>query len=445
MQETQEITAESGKSPEWQAVEAEMKRVLEGTSFRSSPRCREFLKFVVTCALEGRHELLKERTIGVELFRRDPAYVTEADSIVRVRASEVRRRLLQHYATDTEEHPCRIQLPSGSYVPQFHMIEPPPPPSAEVLTAPPEPAHAKLIFSSKVRSLSKPVWIALIVGLLAVLLVQFVKPSFSSVRGYADTTEDHNEKQLEEFWMPAIRDSRPVLLCIGSPTTYTLAGRHREFLNRNAASQLTEQGKTLGTKTVEAKDASIPLNDVLAVHSEYVGAGDANLAVLLSAFFSRYGKATQFALSESTSYGQISDAPTVLVGAFTNQWTLTSVAKLPFSFVEQNHMRMVQENDNQRRQWGSPQLRADGKTDQDFAIVTRLSNSDTGKFLVTAAGISGFGSRAAGYFLTRPDLLARALDGAPREWPQKNIQFVLMTKIVDNAPTAPTVVARRVW
>jgi hypothetical protein len=72
-------------------------------------------------------------------------------------------------------------------------------------------------------------------------------------------------------------------------------------------------------------------------------------------------------------------------------------------------------------------------------------DSETGKFLITAAAISGFGSRAAGYFLTRPDLLAKAIDRAPVGWEKKNAQFILRTQIIDGAPTAPEVIAERIW
>lgn len=107
--------------------------------------------------------------------------------------------------------------------------------------------------------------------------------------------------------------------------------------------------------------------------------------------------------------------------------------------------RLIEERDGQHRQWTPPHLGANGKTGEDFALVSRLVNAETGKFLVTAAGVSGFGSRAAGYFLTRPDLLARALSQASPDWPRKNLQFVLETRIVDDAPTAPDVVAWRTW
>lgn len=38
------------------------------------------------------------------------------------------------------------------------------------------------------------------------------------------TFADANEAQLEEFWGPAIHDPKSVLICIGSPTTYTYSG-----------------------------------------------------------------------------------------------------------------------------------------------------------------------------------------------------------------------------
>jgi hypothetical protein len=60
---------------------------------------------------------LKERVIGVELFGRSPAYDTSEDAIVRVTASDVRKRLLQHYGQYGATSGLRITLPLGSYVP----------------------------------------------------------------------------------------------------------------------------------------------------------------------------------------------------------------------------------------------------------------------------------------------------------------------------------------
>ncbi len=68
-------------------------------------------------AIEGHLDSLKERVIGVELFGRSPSYDTSEDAIVRVTASDVRKRLLQHYGQYGATSGLRITLPLGSYVP----------------------------------------------------------------------------------------------------------------------------------------------------------------------------------------------------------------------------------------------------------------------------------------------------------------------------------------
>jgi hypothetical protein len=58
----------------------------------------------------------------MELFGRLASYDTGDDAIVRVTASDVRKRLLQHYGRygDTSEY--RINLPSGSYIPEITRV-----------------------------------------------------------------------------------------------------------------------------------------------------------------------------------------------------------------------------------------------------------------------------------------------------------------------------------
>lgn len=96
-----------------------LKSVIEGAAFRGSHRSGQFLKYVVEQAIAGRFECLKERVIGVELFGRSPSYDTGDDAIVRVTASDVRKRLLQHYGRYGTTSRFRIDLPLGSYIPKI--------------------------------------------------------------------------------------------------------------------------------------------------------------------------------------------------------------------------------------------------------------------------------------------------------------------------------------
>lgn len=428
--------AATGSDQQNETVREELDRVLHSDYFRSSPRSRQFLRFVVEHTLAGSHEQLKERIIGIEVFGRDPAYLTEGDSVVRVRATEVRKRLSQYYANVPRSSACRIEIPPGSYIPQFVVSDP--------ATADREGPIDERVAPS--LSVAQPpagrgrLWLSIAFFFVALIAVTLVAYRISAGHR-AQTLTDGNEAQLEQFWQPAMRDPKSVLICIGSPTTYTYSGSFQgsyireHHINTNLEPQWT----------IAPQKGAIPGSVIIPVRSEYVGAGDADLAVLLSALFGRLGKSSELRLSDDTSYSEITDEPTVLIGAFTNRWTLQSDSREPFFFAQNGPDRFIEERDGQHRHWTPPHLRADGRTGEDFALVSRLVDSETGKFLVTAAGITGFGSRAAGYFLTRPDLLARALNQAPPDWARKNLQFVLETRIRDNAPTAPEVVAWRTW
>ncbi len=101
-------------------VRAELNRLLESTAFRSSKRCRDFLEYVVEHTMAGSSDALKERSIGVELFQLPPDFDPGQHTVVRVTASEVRKKLAQQYlAENGSSHPVRIELPPGSYRAEF--------------------------------------------------------------------------------------------------------------------------------------------------------------------------------------------------------------------------------------------------------------------------------------------------------------------------------------
>lgn len=96
-----------------------LNEITEGPAFKGSPRSAQFLEYVIWQSAVGKIADLKERTIGIELFGRTPTYDTGEDAIVRVTASEVRKRLVQHYSGVGNASEFRISLPSGGYVPEL--------------------------------------------------------------------------------------------------------------------------------------------------------------------------------------------------------------------------------------------------------------------------------------------------------------------------------------
>ena len=101
------------------ALQQHVTEIVEGTAFRGSHRSGQFLKYIVDQSIAGHFESLKERVIGMELFGRSPSYDTGEDAIVRVTASDVRKRLLQHYGKYGTPSEFRLRLPLGSYIPEI--------------------------------------------------------------------------------------------------------------------------------------------------------------------------------------------------------------------------------------------------------------------------------------------------------------------------------------
>lgn len=105
-----------------QAIRFELERVLNSQAFRSSDRSRQFLAYVVHNSLAGQIDNLKERSIGVEVYHRKADYATGEDPVVRISAGEVRKRLEQYYGSAPPDTLLRIEIPRGSYAPEFRWI-----------------------------------------------------------------------------------------------------------------------------------------------------------------------------------------------------------------------------------------------------------------------------------------------------------------------------------
>ena len=100
--------------PRWQlALE-----VVVGPHFVRSPLLSKFLLYVVRETLEGRQAEISEHQIGVAVFGRSPKYRTDEDNIVRNYARQLRKRLAEHFATESADG-MQIDIPIGGYVPRF--------------------------------------------------------------------------------------------------------------------------------------------------------------------------------------------------------------------------------------------------------------------------------------------------------------------------------------
>jgi malectin (di-glucose binding ER protein) len=134
---------------EWQ----ELQTVLQSGILDKAPNLKHFLEYVAQQYFSGHTEQLKEYSIAVQALHRLEQFDPQSDTIVRVTAHTLRKKLEQYYTTEGADHPIQIRLPAGKYVLQFErkeQVSAPPVDRAE--SSPPErPDHVLPAASSPPR------------------------------------------------------------------------------------------------------------------------------------------------------------------------------------------------------------------------------------------------------------------------------------------------------
>jgi hypothetical protein len=132
-----------GDHPNVEERRALIERIAGSAHFRRSARLRDFLLYVGLQSLrEDSHEI-HEQEIGAKVFGRDASYDRSQDNIVRVNATELRKRIDLYFATEGADEPLILEIPRGGYKPVFHRRLPvlnPTIPEAEPLLERPAPA-----------------------------------------------------------------------------------------------------------------------------------------------------------------------------------------------------------------------------------------------------------------------------------------------------------------
>ncbi len=102
-----------------EAQRTELETVLHSEQFLRAPTLSLLLSYLCEKLFAGEARQIKEYSVGVEVFHRGPDFDQNADSIVRVEANRLRKRLAAYYAGEGAAHPLQIAIPLGQYVPEF--------------------------------------------------------------------------------------------------------------------------------------------------------------------------------------------------------------------------------------------------------------------------------------------------------------------------------------
>jgi hypothetical protein len=398
------------------AVQEQLEQILSHPLFRNSKRCLSFLRYVVDCSLQGKCSQIKERVLGVEVFGRDPEYDTNQDHIVRATAIEVRKRIAQYYHEPDHEGEIRVDLPPGSYVPEFRL--PARTMENQIDGAEKVPAASGQVSSSQTaapssNSRSTLILLGLVLGVGVLLLVAALwsnraskAPISSSVQTDAaiSSSLQTNVATLDLFWKPFLAPSGSILLCVG-----------------------TSQVKSMKSSS-----------------SESILLGDAKAVATLSRFLGQKNRICHVKTARATTYDDQRQGPNILIGRFDNPWTTLATEALRFRFqtsADSNSVWIEDVNSSPRKRWP-----ASGAAEEfDYSILVRTVDTSTGRPSMIVAGLTDEGTFAAASCLVGGMCMNSLPISNAGDWTNKNIEAVVETRTIEGSAGSSRIVALQVW
>ena len=418
-------------SPKPEEIHRQLQAILTSPVFHGSKRCQQFLEYVCEKSLAREAGALKERTIAIEVFGRQPESDLAEDTIVRVGAREVRKRLAQYYVTpDGAASEIRIELPSGSYAPEFRYN------TASPVEAPPAPAPVKLA-PVPARRISHPR--LLLVSVSAVVLLVGMVAAVKLPGANANAT------QFQRFWDPVFRAQEPLLVAVAHPIVYHPSAKALHLSEQSLPAQDIPFQRPLHVPANELNGA-----DIIPVFNQYVGFGDMIAATEVASMLGRNSKDVRVRMASNVEFADLRRTPALLIGAVTNRWTLELQQSWRFRFNWTPGAATVitdtqaPAGQDSARQW-SVRSKDDGSSPDDYILVSRIHSVSTGGLILLAAGLKQFGTEAAGRLLADPDQLGIILRKLPPGWENKSVQLVLHARVIGNTPAQPELLASHVW
>jgi hypothetical protein len=400
---------EPGNQQQKDAIVEQLDRLLAHPVFKNSKRCPIFLRHVVERTVQGETaHPIKERSIGVEVFGREPGYDTNHDPIVRTTAGEVRKRIAQYYHEPGHESEIRIELPAGSYVPEFlfspgHGAEPSAPGLEEASVAAEAQASNVAVWRTNKLRFS-----GIALGLALVLSAASLE--YSRVTSSAAV--------IDQFWNSVLSSSAPVIVCIGQLKTGALPDPPKSLI-----------------EYIRTTD-HIALSDGIALAD-------------LAGFLGKRGKKYRVQGATATSLTDLRQGSAILIAGFDNSWTIRALDPLRFHFAHEPPapgICSIRDRENPlQNDWSVNFDMPYARVTKDFAIIARFVNSVTDQTEVIAAGIGENGTISAGEFLTNPRFLEQIAARAPRDWAHKNLEAVIETQVIDEKSGPPRLLAVYFW
>ncbi len=476
--------AEDEVSPELTPEEilGQLERIISSSPFRNSKRYPSLLRYIVDEALAGRGDTLKERTLGISVFGRDPDYDTNADPVVRITAGEVRKRIAQYYQAPGNEHEVRIDIPLGSYQPRFYRY------SAEKVHVPSE---RESYGDSRTGVLPDKVRVAETLPRYTLSPTEHATSSVSQPDGmnyhedsddevlpayaaFSRTSEAESptvvvapqavDARVPPFRPPKLAFYVLLLTILGMLSFFGWQTYQKRQLSPGIAlfwgRCLATPESTLivlGVHSFDAQGNDISYRSHVLLpqtqqtllsamtRSDMVQLSDLTSFTKITTLLTQHDHSFHTQGAADTTLEQLRQGPFILVGGFNNLWTTKLTRQLPFRFVTlEGGRNVIQDNQHPERIWTLDTKQSALSNTRDYGMVSCFLDPESNEYVLIAAGIGKSGTEAAAEFLTNEAGLSSWLRSTKTIFGD-NVQVLISTDVVEGKIGSPHVIDYARW
>ena len=381
-------------SPTREEIETQLTSVLASRHFRQARSLEKFLTFVVNRSLAGETDRLKELSIGIEVFQRPSDFDPRIDTVVRVQAANLRRKLSEYYLEEGLGDRVLIDLPKGHYVPtfQYRPLQNGLPPEAPTSSL--EEGEAHPLFRKEPRRRAIPLWVlllctigGLILGILATLGFVAGRNYSSAPSPMAGTTRP--DPAVLPIWEKFLTPDAHNLLAYGAPQFFASDGMYIRDVLVNSSEEV---GSGPGTRLARvARDLGISLRPT----EIYTGVGEAHGINTVSRFFWENSFNLQIARSRIVGWQDFKNTNLIFLSSLRFH-TLIDGLGYPTDFQISRDNKLAQilnlrPSPGEEKAYG-PQ--------GDYAIITLWPGKSDSRRILQLSGVTTWATLAAAEYVT---------------------------------------------
>jgi hypothetical protein len=413
-----------------QEVRREVEILLKSKHFARSEKQSSLLNYLCEKWIEGNAEQLNEYQLALEVFHRRADHSGAEDSIVRVQAHELRRRLNEYYLAEGKDQPVRIEIPKGSYRPQFTRIP-------VAVAGSPGARPGRVGFGSS----------AVLYGVAVLLLVSvgvnlWFVASNSHPKSHPSVTGDLGKEyaSYSEIF-GGTRAGRDILISLSNPRVLLLYGTDvappRSFLSNQTLPLTPQMEKSLEGRE-PGSETPFPHVFLHPTSDEYTGMGEAVAAYELGQLMQTLNVRSRLTQARFLNWNQALQENVIVLGLpHATPWTSENISSQFFRETNSGSLVLNGPLTNQPWEYGPEYDAKTGRMLTDYGVISKETTS-SGSWVLILAGASSFGTYGAGEFLCDPQKMnpvferLRSLTGK-NEIPQ-DFLILVKVKVSENIP-----------